>query len=77
MDRQEPHEQWEVQSPAPMNNPRHQYMLKAIQLESRLAEKELGMLVYTWFSTSERHALGTKKVYGVYGCIRQSVISSL
>lgn len=53
------------------NNPRHQYMLG-----SRLAEKELEVLVGTKYNSSQQTVLAAK-AYGVLGCIRQSVASRL
>nr|XP_047909708.1 uncharacterized protein LOC125180947 [Anser cygnoides]XP_047909709.1 uncharacterized protein LOC125180947 [Anser cygnoides]XP_047909710.1 uncharacterized protein LOC125180947 [Anser cygnoides]XP_047909711.1 uncharacterized protein LOC125180947 [Anser cygnoides] len=55
------------------NSPRHQDMLGTTHLESSLAEKDLGVLVDTKLKTSEQHALATKRVNGLLGCIRQSV----
>ncbi|KAK4827507.1 hypothetical protein QYF61_018833 [Mycteria americana] len=53
----------------------HQYMLVASQLESSLAEKDLGVLVDTKLNMSQQFALAAKKVNGVLGCIRQSIAS--
>ena len=52
------------------NNPMHQYMLGATQLESRLAEKRLGFLVDTKLKMSQQRALATKKANGILDCIR-------
>ncbi|KAK4826588.1 hypothetical protein QYF61_010350 [Mycteria americana] len=57
------------------NNPRHQYMLGATQLESSFAEKALGVLVGTKLNVSHQCALVAKKANGVLGCIRRSVAS--
>jgi len=59
------------------NNARHQYMLRATQLGSILAEKELGVLMDTKFSMSQQCALAAKKVCGVLDYIRQSLASRL
>jgi len=55
----------------------HQYMLGATQLESSLAEKELGVLVDTKFNMNQQYALAAKKVNGIPDCIRRSVDSRL
>jgi len=57
------------------NNPMHQYTLGAVQLESRLAEKDLGVLVDTKLNMSQQWALAAKKVNGILDCIRQNVAS--
>ncbi|GAB0208210.1 F-BAR domain only protein 2-like [Grus japonensis] len=57
------------------NNPRHQYMLGATQLESSFAEKALGVLVDTKLNMRQQCALATKKANGILGCIRQSIAS--
>ncbi|GAB0185800.1 hypothetical protein GRJ2_001045300 [Grus japonensis] len=59
------------------NKPRHQCVLVATQLESSLAEKDLGVLVDTRLDMSQQHALAAKKANGVLGCIRQSIASRL
>ncbi|KAK4810448.1 hypothetical protein QYF61_004228 [Mycteria americana] len=57
------------------NNPTHQYMLGADQLESSSAEKALGVLVDTKLTTSQQCTLATKKANSLLGCIRKSVAS--
>ncbi|GAB0206527.1 mitochondrial enolase superfamily member 1 [Grus japonensis] len=53
------------------NNTIHQYMLGAAQLESSLAEKDLGILVdNTKFNMSQQCAFAVKKASGILGCIR-------
>ncbi|GAB0207878.1 mitochondrial enolase superfamily member 1 [Grus japonensis] len=59
------------------NKPRHQYMLEATQVESSLAEKDLGVLVDTKLNMSQRCALAVKKANGILGCIRRNVASRL
>ncbi|KAK4829139.1 hypothetical protein QYF61_002354 [Mycteria americana] len=55
-------------------NPRHQYMLGATQLESSLAEKDLGTLVATKFNISQQCALVAKKANSVLGTILKNKI---
>ena len=57
------------------NNPMHQCMLGATQLEGNLAEKALGILVDTTLNMSQQCALAAKKANGILGCIRQSIAS--
>ncbi|KAK4817027.1 hypothetical protein QYF61_026033 [Mycteria americana] len=59
------------------NNPRHQYILGAPQLESSLAEKDLGVLVDTKLTMSQQCALAAKAANGILYCIRQSTASRL
>ncbi|PKU29215.1 rna-directed dna polymerase from mobile element jockey-like [Limosa lapponica baueri] len=59
------------------NNPIHQHMLQAAQLESSLAEKDLGVLVGTRLNMSQQCALVAKKANGILGCIRSCIASSL
>lgn len=55
------------------NNPRYQFLLEATQLESRLAEKDLGVPVDTNLTMSQQCAIAKKKADGFLGCIRQSI----
>ena len=57
--------------PLGRNNPRHQYVLGATQLESSLAGKTLDTRV----TLSQQRALGAKRASGVLGCVRQSIAS--
>ncbi|KAK4830573.1 LOW QUALITY PROTEIN: hypothetical protein QYF61_011751 [Mycteria americana] len=57
------------------NNPMHQYMLGATQLEDNLAEKALEVLVDTKLNMSQQCVLATKKANGILGCIRQNTAS--
>ncbi|KAK4811344.1 LOW QUALITY PROTEIN: hypothetical protein QYF61_027573, partial [Mycteria americana] len=57
------------------NNPMHQYMLGADQLESSLAEKALGVLLLSKLTMSQQCAIVAKKANGILGCIRQSIAS--
>ena len=51
----------------------HQSMLGDNQLESRLAEKDLGVLVDNRLNISKQCALAEKKGNSHLGCIRKSV----
>ena len=52
-------------------------MQGATQLESSLAEKDLGILVDTKTTISQQSALATKNANIILSCIRQSVFSGL
>ncbi|GAB0186244.1 mitochondrial enolase superfamily member 1 [Grus japonensis] len=60
-----------------MNNPRHQYLLGADQLEMSFAEKDLGLLVDTKLSMRQQCALVAKKANSILGCITKSIASRL
>ena len=57
------------------NNPMHQCMLGATQLESSCKEKDLGVLVDTRLNMSQQCALAAKKMNGIFSFIRQSIAS--
>jgi len=65
--------------PLGRNNPRHHHLLGATGLESRLAGKDLGVLVDTKLTTNQQGALEAKAANGVClpcnSCIRQSLAS--
>lgn len=50
------------------NNPRHQDILVASQLESSLAERALMVLVNIKFNTSQKCTLLAKGAVGILGC---------
>ena len=50
-------------------------MLVATQLESCLAQKDLGVLVDTKSHMRQQYAFAAKKVNGILDCIRQSIAS--
>ncbi|KAK4811178.1 hypothetical protein QYF61_019809 [Mycteria americana] len=54
------------------NNPMHQYMLGAAQLERSFSEKDL---VDTMLNMSQQCALATKKTNSILCCLRRSVAS--
>jgi len=57
------------------NNPTRQYILRTDQLERSLAEKDMGVLVGTKLTMSQKCALAAKKADGILGGIRQSIAS--
>lgn len=57
------------------DNPMHQCVLWATQLESSSAEKDLGVLVDARLDMSQQPALGAKKSNGILGCIRENLAS--
>ncbi|KAK4825525.1 hypothetical protein QYF61_000038 [Mycteria americana] len=56
------------------NNPMHQYMLGATQLEGSLAENNLGVLVDTKLNMSQQCALAAKVASGILGSIRKKAL---
>ncbi|KAJ7398483.1 hypothetical protein BTVI_124521 [Pitangus sulphuratus] len=50
-------------------------MLRATQLESSLAEKDLGVLMDKKLNMIQKRALAAKKAKGNLGCIRRSAAS--
>lgn len=60
---------------AKRNNRRHQDVLRATQLESSVAEQDLGILVDANLNMSQLCSLAAKKSDGVLGFIRQCVAS--
>ncbi|PKU45131.1 rna-directed dna polymerase from mobile element jockey-like [Limosa lapponica baueri] len=54
------------------NNAMYQYMPGTMQLESRLAEKDLSVLVNNKLTMSQRCVLVAKKAKGILSCIRRS-----
>lgn len=56
------------------NNLRHQDGLGAHQLESLLAEKDLGVMVASKLIMSQQHELVAKKAKNFLGCISQRAL---
>ncbi|KAJ7407658.1 hypothetical protein BTVI_62494 [Pitangus sulphuratus] len=54
------------------NNPKHQYRLGAVLLESSSAEKDLGVLVGNKLTVSQWCALETERVNSILGCTGKS-----
>ena len=59
------------------NNCIHQYRLGNDLLERSSAERDLGVLVDNRLAMSQQCALVSKKVIGILGCIKKSVLSRL
>lgn len=57
------------------NNSRHQYKLEANWLESRSAEKDLGVMVGNNLNTSQQCDLAAKAANSPLGCIRWGIAS--
>ena len=56
------------------NKPRHQEKLGTALLESSEGERDLGVLVDSWMSTSQQCALVAQKANGTVGCMRRGVL---
>lgn len=57
------------------NNSLHQYRLGADLLECSSAERDLGVLVSSKLSMSQKCVLVAKKANGILGCTRKSIAS--
>lgn len=59
------------------NNPRHQHVLGATQLQCSLAEKDVGVLVNTRLNMSQQHALTERNANSNLGCTMHSIARKL
>jgi len=57
----------------PKSNPMYQHVVGATQLQSSLAEKDVGVLVDTGLYMSQKWALAKKKANSILGCFRQNI----
>ncbi|KAK4827617.1 hypothetical protein QYF61_019542 [Mycteria americana] len=57
------------------NNPMHDYMLGATQVENSIAKRDLGVLVDTKLNMTQQCAPMAKKAKGILACIRQIITS--
>ncbi|PKU47515.1 hypothetical protein llap_2157 [Limosa lapponica baueri] len=57
------------------NDPRHQYMLGVVRLESSFTKKDLGVLVTIKLNISQQCVLAAKTANSTLGCIRRSIAS--
>ena len=54
---------------------KNHYVLGSTQLESSLAEKDLGVMVDTRWNLSQQYTFVSKKTNGIQGCIRSRMAS--